>query len=507
MKIGRDRFANFRFLNNIELDIEGISYDSRTVKEKNLFVAIEGENFDGHTFIKEAILKGATAVVFEKGKSDPNLIQKYPHIAWIEVEDSRLALAQLSSSFYHYPSQKLNLIGITGTNGKTTTSYLIRHLLISSGRNVGLIGTLGYYVKNSFYPSIHTTPEAPDFQAYLRKMLDEGCEYVISEVSSHALAQKRVDCSRFKIAVFTNLTQDHLDFHKTMEAYYQAKKRLFSDLLIDGGIAVINIDDFYGSRLMDELKTERGSNLQYITIGIKNPKATIRAKDTRVSFSGISFRIESSYEEPQLESLFSSKLIGIPNVYNIISAIAVGLSLGFNFQYLKKAVEEFSPVEGRFQKVDVGQDFIAIVDYAHTEDALKGLLNTARELLILSPSKSKKSAKIITVFGCGGNRDKSKRPAMAKVATELSDFVIITSDNPRFEDPMDIISDIEKGVTTKNYLIIPDRKLAINMAVREASRGDVLLVAGKGHENYQEVKGVRLPFSDKLELEKAIQQR
>lgn len=506
---------NLKLINTANPEIKGIAYDSRMVKPNDIFVALLGENFDGHMFISDAIEKGAVAIVCERGKYDTELIKRYPHIAWFEAENSREALAQVSSIFYGNPSAFLTLIGITGTNGKTTTSYIIKHILESYGNEVGLIGTLGYLIKNTFYDAIHTTPEAPEFQYYLRRMLDERCKYAISEVSSHALAQMRADYSNFKIAVFTNLTQDHLDFHKTMESYYRAKKRLFTELLIDGGTAIINIDDFYGKRLLSELKTQRGDTIKYLTISIKNLDADLRALDIDISFDGVSFELKTFMNGQKSSINISSTILGIPNIYNLLTGIAVALALDIPLQSIKKAISEFKAIEGRFQKIDVGQDFLAIVDYAHTDDALMGILNTARELIKSDSRKSNRhsgnsqlnNGRIITVFGCGGNRDITKRPKMAQVATELSDYVIMTTDNPRFEDPMDIIKDMERGAKNSNYMIIPDRRLAIQMATAMASKGDMVVLAGKGHESYQEIKGIRYPFSDKLELENAIRMR
>ncbi len=489
---------------NINAEISGISYDSRIVRPGDLFVAIEGENFDGHKFIEDAIKKGAVAIVFEKGKYNTSIIDTYTDIASIETNNSRDTLSKLSSIFYNEPSSDLTLIGITGTNGKTTTSYIIKKILESCGNDVGLIGTIGYLIKDGFFEAHHTTPEAPDFQYFLRRMVDDGCKYVISEVSSHALIQKRVDYSRFKIAVFTNLTHDHLDFHKTMDDYYKAKKRLFSKLLVEGGTAIINIDNPYGERLLSEIKRDRGDLIKCLTLGIENQEAHIKAYDIKTTFKGISFKLRhhSQSSDNAGEETFQTSLIGIPNVYNLLSGITVAISLGLSMDLVRKAISEVRPVEGRFQRIDVGQNFLAMIDYAHTDDAISGLINTARRLIKEEYSNGKR--RIITVFGCGGNRDRTKRPKMAEVATKLSDFVIMTTDNPRYEDPMDILRDMEKGAVNDNYMIIPDRRLAIQMAAENASRGDILIVAGKGHEDYQEIKGVRTQFSDKIELEKAI---
>ncbi|MCX7913070.1 MAG: UDP-N-acetylmuramoyl-L-alanyl-D-glutamate--2,6-diaminopimelate ligase [Thermodesulfovibrionales bacterium] len=503
MKIEDFCLDGFQLSGNLRGEIRGITYDSRMVKEGDLFVAIRGENSDGHRFIPDAIRRGANAVAYELNESI-DIIDNHRNITWIGVPDSRDALAKLSHIFYKKPSNQLTLIGITGTNGKTTTSYIVKNCFERSGYRVGLIGTIGYYIGNDFFEAHHTTPQASDFQFFLRRMVDQGCHYAVAEVSSHALSQRRVDYSQFKVAVFTNLTHDHLDYHKTMEDYYKAKKRLFSELLIDSGIAIINIDDPYGERLYREIREERKSLASIITIGIHNPEANIKACNIKTTFRGSTFELifEKFSKELSTMTVVRTNLLGLPNVYNMLAGISVALSLGLPMGLIQEAIAQMEPVEGRFHKIDIGQDFLAIVDYAHTPDALEGLLNTARRLLKDNTRSGKE--KIITVFGCGGNRDKSKRPKMANIATDLSDFVIMTTDNPRFEDPLDIIEDMERGALKGNYVIIPDRRLAIEMAVNMASRGDILVVAGKGHENYQEVRGVKFEFSDAIELKNAI---
>ncbi len=490
-----------------DMDISGIAYDSRNVKDGYLFVAIKGEKFDGHNFIKDAIKKGASVIVAERAESEMEA-------RYILVKDSRKALACIANNFYKRPSESLTLIGITGTNGKTTTTYILKSILELQGENVGLIGTIRYMIKDRIYPALHTTPESPEFQSLLRDMFTAGCTYVISEVSSHALAQYRVDRAVFDTAVFTNLTRDHLDFHKTMEDYFMAKKRLFMELLDKGGTAVINLDDSYGKRLIFELRTrDIGQNI--LTYGLETG-ADILASDIENSFQGLHFKI--SFEDKNYD--ISSSLMGIPNVYNILSAVGVAISLNLPWEAILEGIEKTAPVSGRFEKVDAGQEFLCIFDYAHTEDALERLILTARELISpLHPPLAKEGnrggtnfklqapnslSRIITVFGCGGDRDRGKRPNMGEVATKLSDFVVITSDNPRFEEPLDIIKDIEEGVAGKNYLIEPDRRKAIRKAVDMADNGDIVLIAGKGHEDYQEIKGVRYPFSDREVLEKVI---
>ncbi len=495
---------------NAEKEISGVVYDSRNVRSGFLFVAIKGENFDGHIFIEDAIRNGAVAVVYESGLQNAeleNLRRSYKDITWIGVQDSRDALAAVSNMFYEEPSLKITIVGITGTNGKTTTSYLVKSIIEKTGVSAGLIGTINYMIKDISYDAPHTTPESPDFQALVKKMSDSGCGYLVTEVSSHALAQKRVDYTRFAAAVFTNLTQDHLDFHKTMENYFIAKSRLFTELLSSNGCAVINIDDPYGMRLVDMLKAQqdsKGNNKRIYTFAIKNQDADLTASDIKTTFNGTRLKIKfADWKSGQIiHDEISSPLLGEMNAYNILSAICVSLSLDLPLEAIKEGIASTGLVRGRFEKIDMGQKFLAVVDYAHTEDALERLLTTAGQLI-----SKKGGKKIITVFGCGGNRDKGKRPKMGKIASNMSGLVIITSDNPRNEDPRQIIRDIERGIEGDNYVIIPDRSLAISMAVRMASAGDVVVVAGKGHEDYQEIKGVRQAFDDKKTLEEAIRQK
>ncbi len=516
MKIREILRDDFELNGDIAGDINGIDYNSKKVSPGDLFVAIKGENSDGHDFIEDALQKGAISVVYQKGWAKATFFMyKYPKISWIGATDTRDAIAYLSARFYHNPSRDIALIGITGTNGKTTTSYIIKNILEKCGYDTGLVGTIGHLIKDKVFTAFHTTPEAPDFQRLLRTMADEGCKYVVSEVSSHALSQKRVDYSRFMTAIFTNLTQDHLDFHLTMENYYKSKKRLFTELLDEGGCAVINIDNPYGERLLGELKKSSGNAVRYITYSIDSPTADLKALSIKMTYKGLSFTLgKTELANGVSGAEIRSGLIGRPNVYNLLAGIGSALSLGMPMELIKEAIGNMSCVNGRFDRVEAGQDFLAIVDYAHTEDALVGLLNTARQLIqngdfkkktdIGSQKKPFAGRKIITIFGCGGNRDRGKRAKMAQAATRLSDYVIMTTDNPRFEDPLDILFDMEKGAMRSNYMIIPDRTIAIQIAVEMASSGDILLVAGKGHENYQEIRGVRSVFCDKTELAKTI---
>ena len=482
-----------------DMDIAGIAYDSRQVKDNYLFVAIRGEKFDGHAFIRDAKNKGAIVIAAEKEFGDA----ENGHIL---VKDSRKALACIANNFYERPSEELILTGVTGTNGKTTTTYILKSILESWGKDVGLIGTIHYMIKDKLYPAPHTTPESLEFQGLLREMLLSRCTHAVAEISSHALAQDRVDKTVFRTAVFMNLTRDHLDFHKTMEDYFRAKERLFTELLDRNGTAVINIDDQYGKRLASQLRT-LSPELTIVTCGLKNG-ADMVAHNIQVSFRGIRFTL--SYRDSRYD--VSSPLLGLPNVYNIMSAAAAALSLGVPWQMILQGIRQTGTVTGRFQKVDAGQGFLCIIDYAHTEDALERLILTAKKLISLPHPSLKKGGyqekpRIITVFGCGGDRDKGKRPKMGEVSTKLSDFVIITSDNPRSEDPAEIIKHIEEGTVHKNYLIESDRAKAIQKAVDLAEEGDIVLVAGKGHEDYQEIQGIRYPFSDREILNEAIKNK
>ena len=494
-----------------DMDISGVAYDSRKVKENCLFVAITGERCDGHDFIKDVIEGGAAAIVYEHNIADcgfrnselnSEIRNLQSAISLIPVKNTRKALACIANNFYGRPSDRLTLIGITGTNGKTTTTYILKSILESWGKEVGLIGTIQYLIKDRVYPALHTTPESLEFQGLLKDIFLSGCTHVISEVSSHALAQYRVDGAGFKTAVFTNLTGDHLDFHKTMEDYFRAKERLFRELLNKDGTSVINLDDPYGRSLVSSLVAFcRSQNI--LTYGLETG-ADIMAVDIDNSFQGLRFKILFRGRNYDI----SSHLIGQPNVYNIMSAVGVSISLGVPWQVILKGIEKAGNVTGRFEKVDIGQGFLCIIDYAHSEDALERLIYTARELIKKSEVRTlNSSSRIITFFGCGGDRDRGKRPRMGAVATRLSDFVIITSDNPRSEEPADIIKEIEGGIVSKNYLIEPYRREAIMKAVDMADDGDIVLIAGKGHEDYQEIKGVRYRFNDRDVIEGAIKDK
>lgn len=459
--------------------IKGLCADSRAVKKGDLFFAVKGERFNGNEFIHEAIKKGAVAVVSEESH------RKGITVPYVQVQEMNDAMAYMAARFFGKPSQTLSLVGITGTNGKTTTSYLLYEIIRASGKRAGLLGTIRYIIDSESVKAPLTTPQAVEFQHLLFRMVSKGVTHAVAEVSSHALTLKRVDYTRFAITVFTNLTRDHLDFHGDMEAYFQAKRRLFFDF--NSEVSVINQDDPYGRRLYNELKD---AGLKTITFGLDD-SSMCRATGIRQSIEGTEFAI--SFED-ECQRIFTP-MIGITNVYNILASVAVARTFGIEWEYIKKTIEGFSGVEGRMEPVRVGQDFLAIIDYAHTPDALMKVIQTLRGI---------EGGRLITVFGCGGDRDKGKRALMGDIASRLSDVVVITSDNPRSESPDAIIEDIRKGIKSENYMVEVDRREAIRRAVSIAGEGDVVLVAGKGHEDYQEINGVRYPFSDREVLKEAI---
>ncbi len=462
------------------VEVRGISYDSREVKEGDLFVAIKGLNVDGHRFIPEAVLSGAVAVVLEDDTviDDSYFVER--GVTKIVVQDSRKALALISSAFYGFPSEKLKLIGVTGTNGKTTTTHLIKSILESAGFGTGLIGTINYVIGDEVIPAIQTTPESLEINEFLKRMVDRGLSACVMEVSSHALALDRVFGVDFDVGVFTNITRDHLDFHGTFEAYFQAKKILF-DSLKESAYAVYNVDDPNGERIVADTKAMK------LPYG-RDKKAVIKQKDAVLSLGGIEVVIQT----PTGSIDVKSKLVGEFNVYNILSAVAVGYALGVDFDDIKKGIERIENVKGRFERITSPFGYTVIIDYAHTPDALEKCINT-----ILNLRRQTGAGKLITVFGCGGDRDKGKRSIMGRISTEKSDITVITSDNPRFEDPERIISDILEGVKEDSvYYVFVDRKEAIIRALEMAQEGDIVLIAGKGHEEYQIIKDMKIPFSD-----------
>jgi len=465
---------------NHNVNVQGIAYDSRQVRPGFLFVCIKGFRFDGHDYVRHAVEQGAVAVVVEREAEIP------PGIAWALVPDTRRALALLSACFFNNPSTHLKMIGVTGTNGKTTTTNLISAILNASGQKVGLIGTICNKIGNRVLPVKHTTPESTDLQQLLDEMVKDGVESCVMEVSSHALALSRVDGCEFDVSVFTNLTQDHLDFHRNMEEYLRAKLRLFSELTVPGRkgkikYGIINADDEAAGRFMT------AASGPVYTFGVKN-RADVCAADIEINARGVSFTAIGKWGRCSL----SLKLTGLFNVYNALGAFTAAAVLGVPAGIIKDALENVEGVPGRFERIDIGQDFTVIVDYAHTPDGLENILKTARQIA---------RGRLITVYGCGGDRDRSKRPLMGGIAARYSDFQIITSDNPRTEDPVKIIRDIEEGVRPlagkDKYTIEQDRREAIRLAVSMASEGDVVVIAGKGHEDYQIIGMEKLPFDDR----------
>ncbi len=463
--------------------IGGLSCDSRNVGEGELFFAVRGGHFDGNEFIKDAIMRRAAAIVSE---SPLTLTVDVPYV---QVQDIYTAMAGIADRFYGHPSGKLSVTGITGTNGKTTTSYILHTILSANGIRAGLLGTIRYILGSQELRGRFTTPEALDFQRMLADMHNRGITHAVAEVSSHALSLKRVDFTDFDIAVFTNLTRDHLDFHGDMEAYFRAKRRLFLELARHA--AVVNMDDPYGRRLVSEIRGGQVADFRIITCGIDSDDAELRAVEIKEGFDGLDFTVMYGPEVFRV----SSPLLGVTNVYNILSAIGASVALGIGWERIVEGVRQCGGVEGRMEPVKAGQGFLAIVDYAHTPDALQKVLKTLRRLT---------RGRIVTVFGCGGDRDRGKRPEMGRIAAELSDTAIVTSDNPRTEDPVGIVDDIIRGMKKGEYIVEPDRKRAIEEAVRIAGPDDVVLIAGKGHEEYQEIAGVRYPFSDREVLREGI---
>jgi len=460
------------FCGNKEEEILGISHSSEKIQPGFLFAALKGEKTDGFRFIQEALLKGAAAFLSEKPK--PHNFDK----SWIHTSDAREALALCSANFYSHPSEHMKIVGITGTKGKTTLTYLLEEILKKAQFLTGVIGTISYRGPNMEVTAERTTPEAPDLQRILSEMLANGATHCLIEVSSHALDLKRVMGIGFDAAVFTNLSGDHLDYHHSMDKYFEAKKKLFF-LNKKKRIAVVNSDDPWGKKLIAEIP------IGVITYGL-DPTAIIRAEKYKFSEEGI----ELCVKYPGGTLSLASPLLGKPNLYNILASVATALTLNIPQPAIKEGIASLQGVPGRFEKIKNSFGFHIFVDYAHTDDALRNLLKTVRE---------QNPRRILLVFGAGGDRDKTKRERMGKVAGALADWTIITSDNPRSEDPLDIISEIENGLKKtgeKKYEIQPNRKEAIKRALALGKKGDYILVAGKGHENYQIIGDKIIPFND-----------
>lgn len=466
---------------SLAVDIEKIAYDSRKVSAGSLFVALRGEDVDGHQFIAQAVAAGAVAVMAEL-PPPPDAV-----VPWVQVKNSREAMALAADVLFGAPSADLAVVGITGTNGKTTTAYLMHHLMKSVWHRCGLMGTTGVETGVQWLSASHTTPESVEIQSLLSQMRDEQCRGAVMEVSSHGLAQHRVDGVRYSVGVFTNLSQDHLDYHGNMESYFLAKKRLFdlmstqiSDLAGDQPVMVVNGDDSFGKRLVD-----RGFfKLEVLTYGM-GAACDFRASNVRSTLDGTVFQLELKGRS----MLVRTPLIGRFNVYNTLAALAAAQGLNLNLREAVANLANAPQIPGRLESVSGRQtNFRVYVDYAHTPDAIEKALTTLREL---------KPERIITVFGCGGDRDRDKRPLMGRAVEQLSDVAIVTSDNPRSESAEGIIEQVVGGMEQRRYQVIEDRRKAIRAAIDMAGARDIVLIAGKGHEDYQEINGVRHDFDDR----------
>jgi UDP-N-acetylmuramoyl-L-alanyl-D-glutamate--2,6-diaminopimelate ligase len=469
-----------------DLEIRQVACDSRKVRPRALFFALHGAKTDGNAFIRDAVARGAVAIA--SGEAAPPALPA--SVAWIQVREARRALAVAAANFFGHPANALQLVAVTGTNGKTTTTSLVDAIIKASGAKTGLFGTIGYQTPLGEYPAPNTTPESVDLQGFLAEIRDAGGRYAVLEASSHSLAMDRLWGCRFAAAIFTNLTREHMDYHKTFEDYFAAKCRLFEGTGAEAPEAgVVNVDDEYGKRLAGIAK-------KTVTYGLES-SADITTKKFHLSFNGLTFTAQTPKGKVQV----ASSLVGRINVYNILAAIGAAQALGLSNETIESGIRNLESVSGRFQRIDLGQPFLVIVDYAHTDDALENLIRTAREL---NPK-----GRIITLFGCGGEKDRTKRPVMGEVTGRLSDLTILSSDNPRSEDPLKIISDIIVGLqkTGGKYLIEPDREKAVALAMDEARAGDIVLLAGKGHENYQLLAGGTIEFDDREVARRALRER
>jgi UDP-N-acetylmuramoyl-L-alanyl-D-glutamate--2,6-diaminopimelate ligase len=469
---------------SLDRNVESIAYDSRRVQRNGLFVALRGEKTDGHQFIDQAIERGASVIVTERE-------EKQPRVTSLVVENTRTALADLAAVFYGFPATRLKMAAVTGTNGKTTTTFLIKHICEKAGLRCGLIGTVRYEIGERVLPAIRTTPESLDLQELLAQIANAGCRAAAMEVSSHALAQERTRGLEWDVAVFTNLTQDHLDFHGTMENYFESKAKLFTELAQQKKkqkpVAIINIDDRYGGQLLGKID----KNISMITFGM-GARADFRASNYRTEFGGTSYQLDARGKS----YLVRVPLIGRFNVANSLGALAAANALGLSLREAILSLGKSPQVPGRLEAVPAKRQFQVFVDYAHTPDALLNVLKTLRELA---------PARLIVVFGCGGDRDRQKRPLMAEAVDRNADLAIITSDNPRKEDPNAIIAEVEKGFRSDHYEKIPDRAEAIKRAIELAQPRDIVLIAGKGHENYQEFADHTVPFDDMQVARRALE--
>ncbi len=465
------------------LFISGATADSRLVSSGWIFCAIPGARQDGTDFVNQALKSGAAAIVSTRPVPVP------ANVGYAEVSDAYIATARIAEAAYDFPARKLKIIGVTGTNGKTTCAFLLQKILEQSACRTGMIGTVQYSLGKQTHEADRTTPMPFNYQKLLNEMIVTGLDSAVVEVSSHALVQRRIGTVPLAAALFTNLTGDHLDYHGTYENYYRAKKILFDDYLSAESPAVINCDDLYGKRLLQALKSAGRNAISY---GIDG-EADWQILDLSMSVSGASFNLRHQ----EKDYLLKTPMIGKHNVMNVAGAATLALSLGIAEETVKAAIADCCGAPGRLQRVNAATDFSAFVDYAHTDDALRNVLCALREL---------RPRRLLLVFGCGGDRDRTKRARMGKVAAELADYVVVTSDNPRGENPAGIIEEICKGISTSaDCQKIEDRRLAICTAVQEAAEGDILLVAGKGHEKYQEINGCKYPFDDLEAVRQAIE--
>lgn len=476
---------------SLNFEVNRLAYNSKQVEKGDVFFALRGYKTDGNNFINDALARGADAVITDKlnGNGNENIYH---------VPDARIAMAEMSSAYYDFPSRKMKIIGVTGTNGKTTVTYIINHVLQSAGKITGLIGTNGNVINKKFYETKFTTPESVDLNEVLDKMVKEEVEIVSMEVSSHALELKRVYGIDYDIIVFTNLTPEHLDFHETIENYFSAKKILFDSVSrinkkYNSTYAVYNIDDDYGKKIIKDCESER------ISFGFG--KASYSLENLKMSFNGMQFDMLVPLNGGGINKIsIDTKLTGRFNAYNILAASAALHSVGISYSIISEAIKTFIPVDGRFNQLKLASGAVAIIDYSHTPDSLLKALTAVKEIM----NSINSTGKIITVFGCGGDRDRKKRPIMGEIASKYSNKVIITSDNPRTENPADIIEEIIKGISSDNYKVEPDRQKAIEIACKDAGDGDIVLIAGKGHETYQEINGVRHHLSDKEIAQKFV---
>jgi UDP-N-acetylmuramoyl-L-alanyl-D-glutamate--2,6-diaminopimelate ligase len=469
-------------------NILSVAYDSRKVDSASLFFALPGEKLDGIQFVSEAISRGAAAIA----SAHPRSNKIAPGVAWIELVpgSERRGLARAGANFYGQPGDVLELVGVTGTNGKTTTAFLVDSVLQGAGFTTGLVGTTGYRTPKGTRAALNTTPESLDLQQIFAEIRDGGGTHAVLEASSHSLAMDRLWGCHFAVAVFTNLTRDHLDYHKTFEEYFAAKRHLFEGTGAGApGVAVVNADDPYEPRL-------EGLSQRTLTYGLKG-SPDVTTKKFALRFDGIDLVAQSPVGKIQVHS----SLVGRINVYNILAAIGAAVALGIPVADIEAGIANLELVPGRFQRIDEGQPFLVVVDYAHTDDALRNLITTAREL---NPS-----GRIITVFGAGGERDRTKRPLMGEAAGALSNLVVLTSDNPRGEDPLRIINDVVVGLqkAKANYRIEPDREQALAIAIEDAQPGDIVLLAGKGHETYQVLKGHTVEFDDREKAREILRRK